>query len=96
MTHATSAEKGLEMAALQKPDIILMDLQLPGLNGYDAFKLLQADSSLSDTPVIAISADLNPVNVDRAIQMGFHEYFTKPIDILNLLSALDSIADGLT
>lgn len=96
LTHATSAEKGLEMATAKRPDIILMDLQLPGLSGYDAFKQLQVDSSLSNTPVIAISADLNPVNIDRAIQMGFHEYFTKPIDILNLLSALDSIADGLT
>ena len=96
LTHAPSAELGLEMAAAGRPDIILMDLQLPGLSGYDAFKQLQTDSSLSGIPVIAISADLNPVNVDRAIQMGFHEYFTKPIDILKLLSALDSIADGLT
>ena len=96
LDHATSAEAGLDMAENSMPDIILMDLQLPGLNGYDAFKRLKTNPVLQHIPVIAISADLNTASIDRAMQLGFHEYFTKPIDILNFLSTLDAIADGLT
>ena len=95
LAHAPSAEAGLEMAEAAKPDLILMDLQLPGLSGYDAFRKIRENPSLQNTPVIAISADLNPVNIERAIQMGFHEYITKPIDIFNFFAILDSIADSL-
>jgi PAS domain S-box-containing protein len=96
LTHAPSAEVGLEMAETARPDIILMDLQLPGLNGYDAFKKIKESPLLCHIPVIAISADLNPVSIERAMQLGFHEYFTKPIDILSFFATLDTIADRLT
>jgi len=96
LTHASSAEAGMEMAETAEPDIILMDLQLPGLSGYDAYQEIKANPLLRNTPVIAISADLNPANIERAMQLGFQEYFTKPIEILGLLATLDSIADSLT
>ena len=96
LIHAPSAEVGLEMAETARPDIILMDLQLPGLNGYDAFKRIKDSSLLRHIPVIAISADLNPVSIERAMQLGFHEYFTKPIDILSFFATLDTIVDSLT
>jgi len=95
LTHAPSAEAGLEIAGAARPDLILMDLQLPGLSGYDAFRKIKENPALHNTPVMAISADLNPDNIERAIQLGFHEYITKPIDILNFFAVLDSIADSL-
>jgi PAS domain S-box-containing protein len=95
LLHATTAETGIDIAKTHRPDIILMDLQLPGMDGYAGLEALRCDEVHKNTPVIAISAYANREDIQRALQLGFEEYITKPIDIASFLSTIDSLAERL-
>ena len=69
------------MCLNELPDIILMDIRLPGMNGVDAIKLLKSEPRTKDIPIIAVSADAMESNIDYAIQSGADEYITKPFNI---------------
>jgi PAS domain S-box-containing protein len=88
---ADSAEEGLEIARAAAPDLILLDIQLPGMNGIAAMRLLRADAATSHIPVVAVSADALPAQVAEATAAGFQHYITKPFDIAELLVTLDSL-----
>jgi CheY-like chemotaxis protein len=79
-----NAEKGIKAAGMLKPDIIFMDLQLPGMTGQEAFTELQKDPKTNDIPVIALSADALPATVEGCLELGFVSYLTKPIEIESL------------
>jgi CheY-like chemotaxis protein len=83
LTTAVSAEEGIEYVREKMPDIILMDINLPGINGFEALKILQAETDLSRTVVYAVSANAMPDEISRGKQAGFHDYLIKPIDIDN-------------
>lgn len=76
-----TAEEGLEVACEQRPEIILMDINLPGMNGYEALVELQNMEETKDIPVIAISANALPSDVERASELGFADYLIKPINL---------------
>lgn len=85
---APSAELGIELAAVHHPDLILMDINLPGMDGYKALeKLRQADEN-RNIPIIALSANSTNAEIERGRQAGFDDYLTKPVSMETLASAI--------
>lgn len=85
---ARTAEIGLELAKLHKPDVVLMDINLPGMDGYQGLAWLSANAETHNTPVIALTADAMPHDVERGMNAGFFAYLTKPIDANELLATI--------
>jgi two-component system, cell cycle response regulator DivK len=85
LTAADGAE-GLQLAAREHPDLILMDLSLPVIDGWEATRRLKADAALHDIPIIALSAHAMMGDREKALQSGCDEYLSKPLDE-NLLFA---------
>lgn len=83
-----SAEEGLEALNQTLPDLVLMDINLPGMDGIEALRRLREREDAKNTPVIAISADARPDSIERAKQGGFETYITKPLDVRKLIEAL--------
>jgi len=79
---------GLELANDYIPDVILLDINLPDMSGYDILKALRQSAPTNNIPVIALSADAMPVDIERGLAAGFNEYLTKPIDANKLIDAL--------
>ncbi len=86
---ATDGSRGIELARSHQPEVVLMDINLPGISGIDAMKILRADPATGHIPIIAISANAMPHDIERALAAGFFRYITKPIRIKELLEALD-------
>jgi signal transduction histidine kinase len=80
LLDAPNAPLGLEMAKAHKPKLILMDINLPGMDGFEAFEKLKTYEETKDIPVIAISANAMQKQIERAKEVGFAEYIVKPID----------------
>ena len=89
LLSAADGSLGIEFALAYHPDVILMDINLPGINGIDAMKILRADLSTAHIPIIALSANAMPHDIKKALAAGFFNYLTKPIQINLLLEALD-------
>lgn len=87
--HAYTVKSGIEMARKTRPDIILMDLDLPDLSGFEGFNLLKQEQSLKSIPVIAVSAYVDEENIQLALKLGFEEYITKPIEINHLIASIE-------
>lgn len=86
---ATHAETGLDMARVLKPNLILMDINLPDIDGIEALKRLRNFEETHATPVIALSANAMKKDIDRAMAEGFKTYFTKPVDIAKFRNAIE-------
>ncbi len=86
---APDVKTGLELALSELPDLILMDINLPGSSGFEALKLLRSEKSTQKIPVIALSAHAMPDDIQKGRDAGFMEYLTKPVDLTKLLSAID-------
>lgn len=86
---AHTPELGLSLAGKHNPDLILLDINLPGMNGYEVLKKLKQDPVMSNTPVIAISANAMPRDVEKGMDAGFDDYLTKPINIGKFKSAVN-------
>jgi signal transduction histidine kinase len=91
LISAFTAELGIDLAEKEMPDVILMDINLPGINGFDALKKIQLNPALKSIPVIAISADAMDKSIKRGYKQGFRAYFTKPIKIQQILEELEKI-----
>ena len=79
--QARSAEEGLRLAREEPPDLILMDIRLPGMDGHAAVRLLKQDPRTRDIPAVALTAQAMKGDEDQARAAGFDGYITKPIDI---------------
>jgi len=86
---ADHALAGIEIAKSQTPALILMDIHMPGMDGLEAFRQLQAMEETKGIPVIALTADAMSKDIQRTIDMGFCDYITKPINIEKFLDAID-------
>lgn len=86
---AETAEQGLEMIQADPPDIILMDIRLPGIDGFEAFQRLRNNPQTRSIPVVAITAHAMTSDIRKAIKMGFEAYLTKPLDIVQFFQTLD-------
>ncbi len=89
LTTATHGEHGLELARRLRPDVILLDIHLPGLDGYAVLEALRSDDATRAIPVIALSADAMPAEIERGRRAGFAHYLTKPVVVDSLFQALD-------
>ena len=83
-------EEGVAMALAQPPDLLLLDIQLPGADGYEVLRQLRAHAVLAAMPVIAVSANAMPSDLAQAREAGFDGYLTKPLDMQRLLAAVDA------
>jgi signal transduction histidine kinase/CheY-like chemotaxis protein len=80
---------GVALARTTQPDVILMDINLPGISGIQALKILAADPSTAHIPIIALSANAIPSDIEKGLQAGFFRYLTKPIKINEFMTTLD-------
>ena len=90
LLSAPDGHQGIALARAHLPDLILMDMNLPGISGADAQKILRADPRTAAIPVIALTANAMPHDVKAGMHAGFFRYITKPVNVEELLEALDS------
>ena len=88
---ASSAEEGLEVAKREHPDAILMDIVMPGINGFQATRQLGRDEATRDIPVIVVSTKDGETDRIWGMRQGAREYLVKPVDETTLLSAVKSV-----
>jgi CheY-like chemotaxis protein len=89
MLSARDATLGIALARAHLPDVILMDINLPGLNGIQALKILRDDPATAHIPVLAISANAMPRDIQKGLEAGFFRYLTKPIKVSEFMNALN-------
>jgi signal transduction histidine kinase/ActR/RegA family two-component response regulator len=90
LISAADGGLGVTMAQSHAPAVVLMDLNLPGIGGLDALKMLRRDSRTAHIPVIALTANAMPRDVESGLAQGFFRYLTKPLDVRKFLEALDA------
>ena len=92
---ATDAEQGLALAISERPDLILMDLGLPGIDGWEATRRLKAGADTRHIPIIAVSAHAMSGDREKALAAGCDDYDTKPIELPRLLGKIQALlGDG--
>ncbi len=89
LLKAGNGTGGIALARMHLPEVILMDINLPGISGIQALHILRADPLTAHIPVIAISANAMPRDVERGLEAGFMGYITKPIKVVEFMAALD-------
>ena len=89
--EAVDAENGIELAREYHPDLILMDLQLPGMDGLTATRLIKNDSVMKDIPVVAMTGYAMQGDDEQTGDGGFVSYLTKPIDTRSFLENIDRV-----
>ncbi|MDH3708196.1 MAG: response regulator [Acidimicrobiia bacterium] len=94
LLETTTAEEGLEMARRDQPDLILMDIQLPGMDGTTALGHLKADPATSAIPVIAVTASVMPMERAQVMEAGFDGFQEKPISVKALLGQIRELLNG--
>jgi CheY-like chemotaxis protein len=92
--EARDAKQGLDLAQTAWPDLILMDLRLPDMSGWDAVRVLKDDPQTRHIPVIALTAHAMEGDRDRALAAGCDEYDTKPVDLPGLLEKIGELLGG--
>ena len=92
--EAETAEIGIEIARNQQPDLILMDLSLPGLDGLAATRILRADTRTSRIPIVAVTAHATGADAERVAAAGCRGYLTKPIDTRTFVARVESFLDS--
>lgn len=90
---AVDGEQAIAMAHTAAPRLILMDMALPGLGGWEATRLLKADAATRDIPVIALTAHAMPGDREKAIAAGCDDYDTKPVDFQRLLGKIRALTE---
>ena len=86
---AADADTGVEIARMRQPDVILMDINLPGISGIEALAILRRDPTTASIPVVALSANAIPRDIEKGLEAGFCRYLTKPIKVHEFMDALD-------
>ncbi|MDP3244970.1 MAG: ATP-binding protein, partial [bacterium] len=90
---AVNGKSGLEIARGSQPDVILMDINLPDINGFEALKILLSDPATAHIPVVAISGNAMPRDIRKGLEAGFLRYITKPIKVNEFMDALNDALD---
>ena len=91
--EAGNAEDGIALARERKPDLILMDIQLPGMNGIEAIGVLRADPSTADIPVAAVTASVMQHDRNKITVAGFNAYVGKPINLNEFLATVRKLLE---
>jgi CheY-like chemotaxis protein len=93
LISAMNGEHGLELADHHQPDLILLDIHLPGMDGYEVFEKLLENGNTCDIPVIALSADAMQPDIEKGLEIGFKTYLTKPVDMNSLFKAISDVLE---
>ena len=94
LVEALDGETGLELARTLRPDLILLDLRLPGLSGEEVLAALRADAETASLRIVVISAEARPGETSRVIEAGAERYLVKPVDVEELLAVFDTVGTG--
>jgi two-component system cell cycle response regulator DivK len=92
--EAVTGEEGVKLAKEKKPDLVLMDIQLPGINGIEAFKQLRADAKTARIPVIALTASVTPTDRSQITAAGFDAFVSKPISLKEFVATVKRLVEG--
>lgn len=90
VTGAVSGEEAVELARRLKPDVVLLDVMLPGLSGLDVVREIRSDASLKDTPVLVMTA-FSEIEPGHAVEAGADRFLTKPFDLQELTAAVKDL-----
>ena len=91
---AIDGQAGVDMASSSNPDIILMDLSLPVMDGWEATRQIKADSATQSIPIIALTAHAMAGDEQKALEAGCDDYDTKPVDISRLLGKIENLLNS--
>ena len=86
---AMNGSSGIEIARASRPDVILMDINLPGISGFEILEILRAEPATASIPVIALTANAMPRDIQKGLEAGFFRYITKPIKVNEFMAALE-------
>jgi len=89
LLSARDGNLGIQLARANHPEVILMDINLPGISGIEALKILREDVGTAHIPVVALSANAMPRDIEKGLQAGFFRYLTKPIKVNEFMNTLD-------
>ena len=93
LLSATDGTRGIHLARTNQPEVILMDINLPGISGIEALKILREDPETAHIPVVALSANAMPRDIEKGLQAGFFRYLTKPIKVNEFMQTLDAVME---
>jgi PAS domain S-box-containing protein len=93
LLSAVNGKLGIDIAREQQPEVILMDINLPGISGIEAMKILREDPTTAHIPVVALSANAMPLDIKRGLDAGFFRYLTKPIKVAEFMDTLNVALD---
>jgi CheY-like chemotaxis protein len=96
VSTATNGQEALDMIRREAPDVILLDMSLPVMDGWAAVRALRADAAIRHVPVIALTAHAAREDREQAIEAGCDDYETKPVDMPRLLSTIERWLEGGT
>ena len=91
--EADNGLDGIDLARTSLPDVILMDINLPGISGLEAMKLLRLDPLTTHIPIVALSANAMPRDIEKGIEAGFYRYLTKPIKVDQFMATLNEVLE---
>jgi CheY-like chemotaxis protein len=86
---AQNGTDGINLARGYLPDVILMDINLPGISGIEAMKIIRLDPTTSHIPIVALSANAIPRDIEKGLEAGFFRYLTKPIKVNEFMETLN-------
>ena len=94
VVFAVNGKEGVDLARSEKPDIILMDMSLPVMDGWEATRCVKADDATRSVPVIGLTAHAMSGDREKAIEAGCDDYDTKPVEIDRLIGKIERLLDG--
>jgi two-component system cell cycle response regulator DivK len=92
--EAETGEAGVQLAKERKPDLVLMDIQLPGINGIEAFRQLRAETATAKIPVVALTASVTPTDRSQITAAGFDAFISKPISLKEFVETVKRLIEG--
>ena len=92
--EAVTGEEGVRLAKEKVPDLVLMDIQLPGINGIEAFRQIRAGENTARIPVVALTASVTPTDRSQITAAGFDAFVGKPINLKEFLETVKRLVEG--